>query len=323
MRHDKLDLNLLVALDALLEECSVTRAADRVFLTQSAMSNALSRLRQHFQDELVTRVGRKMVRTQKSESIRSEVRAILLRISHVTRPVDTFDAATASRTFRIAASDYFSTVVLPGLMRHMEVHAPCVRFDVQPLSPKLNEELERGEIDLLIVPQDYAVKGFPSRLLFEDDWVCVAWSGNEKVSLNFTLDQFLEMEHVVKRQSHPSFTPIEARDAGLLGLERKIAVRLPQYGLLPVAVAGTQRIAVVQRRLATMYAAWLPLIVLECPFECTPLREMMQWHRLYEADTGHQWLREALAEHCDAKQVQKLATKAPSPVALAGSPRKS
>lgn len=295
MRHDKLDLNLLVALDALLEECSVSRAAERLFLTQSAMSNALGRLRSHFQDELVTRVGRKMVRTEQGEAIRAEVRSILLRIGKVTQPVAPFDPATATRTFRIAASDYFSTVAVPGLLRQLESSAPGIRIEVQPLSPNLHEHLERGEIDVLIVPHGYEVEGYPAQLLFEDDWVCIAWSGNERIGEQLTLETFLELEHVVKRQNHPSFPPMEARDAAQQGLRRKVAAGVPQYSALPLAVAGSHRIATVQRRLAAMYMAWLPLTLHACPYPCTPLREMMQWHELHENDTGHRWLRQLLA----------------------------
>lgn len=300
MRHNKFDLNLLVALDALLEECSVSRAAERVFLTQSAMSNALGRLRLHFQDDLVTQVGRRMVRTQKGEAIRGEVRSLLLRVAQVTRPVSTFDPATATRTYRIAASDYFVAVVLPSLLQRLESVAPSVRLEVQTISPNLNEDIERGEIDLLIVPHVYVVKGYPSRMLFEDDWVCVAWENNVRIGRRLSLDRFLELDHVVRRQSHPNFLPIDTRDIAQQNLKRKVSASLPQYGLLPLAVVGTQRIATVQRRLANLSVRRLPLKIHKCPFPCTPLRETMQWHGIYEADTGHQWLRELIAQVCDS-----------------------
>ena len=300
MRHEKLDLNLLVALDALLDECSVSRAADRLFLTQSAMSNALGRLRRHYQDELMTQVGRKMVRTQKGEAMRAEVRAILLRIQQVTRPVPPFEPRTASRTFRISASDYFATVAMPGLLQQLESLAPAVRIEVQPLSPKLGEDLERGEIDLLVVPHLYVVKGYASQMLFEDDWVCVAWERTEHVGKRLTVAKYAELEHVVRRPNHPSFLPIDARDAARHGIKRKVAAELPLYALLPLSVVGTQRVATIQRRLATLSARWLPLAIHKCPFPCTPLRETMQWHGVYEADTGHQWLRNLLAAQCGA-----------------------
>jgi hypothetical protein len=137
-------------------------------------------------------------------------------------------------------------------------------------------------------------------MLFEDDWVCVAWERNDRIGSRLTLARFLELDHVVRRQSNPKFLPIDARDLAQQKLKRKVAASLPQYGLLPVTVVGTQRIATVQRRLAALSSRWLPLKIYKCPFPCTPLRETMQWHSIYEADTGHQWLRELIARVCDS-----------------------
>lgn len=298
MRHEKLDLNLLVALDALLQECSVSRAADRVFLTQPAMSNALGRMRRHFNDELVVQVGRRMVLTEKAAAMKDEVRAILLRISAVTRPVDPFEPATARRHFRIAASDYFSTVAMPAVLALLAQQAPGVAVDVLPLGARLNEDLERGEVDLLVVPDIYALRGYPSDKLFEDDWVCVAWSGSPVARRKLTMTRFMELEHVTKRENHPLFPPMDERELARQGLQRKVAARLPQYGLLPLALPGTDRLATVQRRLALLAAATLPLKILPCPFPCLRLEENMQWHPVRESDSGHLWLREAMVAAC-------------------------
>jgi LysR family transcriptional regulator, nod-box dependent transcriptional activator len=298
MRHEKLDLNLLVALDALLQEQSVSRAADRVFITQPAMSNALARLRAHFQDELVVQVGRRLVLTEKATALKDEVRAILLRISAVTRPTAAFDPAAATRQFRIAASDYFCSVAIPGFLERLARGAPGISVDVLPLSPRLNEDLERGEVDLLVVPALYAVKGYPSRKLFEDDWVCVVWAESAAARRRLTLDAFMAMEHVVKRENHALFPPMDEWMLARAKLHRTVAVRLPQYGLLPLAVVGTERVATVQRRLAEQARASLPLKLLACPFPCEPLQEAMQWHPMREADAGHAWFREQLAAAC-------------------------
>lgn len=297
MRHNKLDLNLLVALDALLTDCSVSRAADRVFLTQSAMSSALGRLRQHFKDELVTQVGRKMVRTEKGEAIWPEVRAILLRIGDVTRPMADFDPAKDSRTFRISASDYFCHLALPSLMQHIDRHAPSVQLEVIPLSPRLNEELERGEVDLLIVPELLKVRGSPSQMLFRDEWVCVSAKNNPRLT-RMTLAKYLELEHVVKRQNHLNFPTVDESVVSAQKIKRRVVAQVPQYALLALAVAETSRIATVQRGLATMWAKWLPLQVHKLPFECPPLQEMMQWHKSRENDLGHAWLRDTLLGLC-------------------------
>lgn len=298
MRHNKLDLNLLVALDALLTDCSVSRAADRVFLTQSAMSSALGRLRQHFKDDLVSQVGRKMVRTEKGEAIWPEVRAILLRIGDVTRPMADFDPVKDSRTFHIAASDYFCHLALPKLMQHLDRHAPLVHLEVVPLSPRLNEELERGEVDLLIVPEMLAVRGVPSRRLFQDEWVCLSAKNNPRLGARMTLAKYLELEHVVKRQNHLNFPTVDERVVAARKIKRRVIAKVPQYALLALAVAETSRIATVQRGLATMWAKWLPLQIHKLPFECPPLQEMMQWHKSRENDLGNAWLRDTLLALC-------------------------
>lgn len=301
MRYQKLDLNLLVALDALLEESSVSRAADRVFITQSAMSNALGRLRRHFGDELIVQVGRRMVLTEHAKSLRAEVRAILMRIQHVTRPADQFDPTTAQRVFKVAASDYFAMVVLPPLLRHLGKHAPHIGLDVMPLSARLSDELERGDVDLLIVPRIYAVKNYPVQVLFEDPWVCVTWNRNTLPGRSFTLAKFLTMEHVAKRENHPHFPPMDEWELERQKLSRQVTVRVPQYGLLPLAVIGTQRVATVQTQLAQLYRRWrLPLSIHRCPFPCPPLEETMQWHPVRESDAGHLWLRKAIGEVCEA-----------------------
>lgn len=299
MRFHRLDLNLLVALDALLEEGSVSRAADRVHLTQSAMSNALARLRRHFGDELIVQVGRRMVLTERGQLLRPEVRAILLHIRQVTQPVDHFDPATAKQVFRVAASDYFTMVVLPHLVGHLSRHAPGIGLEILPLGARLFEELERGDVDLLIVPHHYAVRQFPIRSLFNDEWVCVTWKRYRLPGGRLTLEAYLEMEHVAKRENHPSFPPLEELELASQKLHREVVIRVPQYGSVPLMVIGTSRIATVQGQLAQMFMRWrLPLAVHPCPFRCPPLEEAMQWHPVREMDGGHRWLREAVATIC-------------------------
>lgn len=317
MRYHRLDLNLLVALDALLEESSVSRAADRVFISQPAMSNALARLRAHFNDQLITQVGRRMVLTERAQALRPGVRDVLLRILELTRPVDDFDPTRDRRHFKLAASDYFAVCVLPRLLRYLEQHAPAIELDVLPLSPKLSEELDRGELDILIVPTIYAFEEHRQQSLFEDDWVCVAWQGNRHLGKTLSLKKYLALEHVVKRENHPDFPPMDELLTSRLGLVRKVAVRVSQYSLLPVSVVGTERIATVQRGLAEQYRQWYHLSVYRCPFEAEPLHELMQWHRVNDVDSGHAWLRAAIAGlfsgHAGSGRPEQKAKALPAP----------
>lgn len=300
MRHNRLDLNLLVALDALLEESSVSRAAERVFITQSAMSNALARLRKHFGDELITQVGRRMVLTERGQQLRPEVRAILLKIQEVAQPSAEFDPATARKEFRIGASDYFGMVALPQLIAHLSRHAPHVDIEVLPLTARLFEDVERGDLDLLVVPRLYAMKNLPIRSLFEDEWACVTWKKFELPGGAFTLQTFLALQHVAKRDNSPNFPSVIELEMENRKLDRKVAVRVPHYGLVPLMVIGTERVATVQARVARMYMKWrLPLALHACPFPCAPLEETMQWHPMREKDEGHRWLRDTVAKICN------------------------
>ena len=182
MQLSHLDLNLLVALDALLTECSITGAGRRVHLTQSAMSGALGRLREFFGDELLTPVGRKMVRTALGERLTEPVRLILLKIKETINLIPTFDPATSHRMFSLMMSDYVSTVLMPTVLRQSQALAPHVKFEI--LSNDFShpmEILERADIDFIIMPSFFLHKSHPSMQLFEDNYVCVAWTENEFV----------------------------------------------------------------------------------------------------------------------------------------------
>ncbi|MDX3905936.1 MAG: LysR family transcriptional regulator [Pigmentiphaga sp.] len=298
MRYHKLDLNLLVALDALLEEASVSRAAERIYLSQPAMSSALSRLREHFGDPLLVSLGRRMVLTDRAQALRGEVREILLRIQEVTQPAGDFEPARAQRTFSIAASDYFSVVVLPRLLAHCARHAPGIHLEIYPLSPKLSEGLERGEIDLLIIPSVYALPDYPQATLFEDPWLAIAWQGNALIGDTLTEDQYFDLEHVIKRENHPMFPPLDERSLSSFKRRRKVAAGVPQYSLLPMCLPATPHIATVQSGLARRYAQWLPLRLMDLPITIPPLTEVMQWPRHKAGDDGMRWLRDSISEVC-------------------------
>ncbi len=164
MHFEQLDLNLLVALDALLTERSITAAGVRVHLTQSAMSGALSRLREFFNDDLLTQVGRKMVPTPLGESLAEPVRQILLQVRATINTKPGFDPATSTRHFSVMMSDYVDTVLMSDLLRRAEAVAPHVRFNLvsNDVAPP-TEFIERADVDLLIMPREYLSDKHPAR----------------------------------------------------------------------------------------------------------------------------------------------------------------
>lgn len=291
MQFRQLDLNLLVALDALLTERNITEAGRRVFLTQSAMSGALARLREHFADELLIQVGRKMMTTPLADSLADPVREILLKIDAAIKTRPEFDPSTSHRRFSIMMSDYVSTLLMPEVLRRAEALAPRVTFEV--LSNDVGNPLEildRADIDFLIMPDQFLQKEHPSQPLFDDSYSCLVWADNPLVGDTLTQQQYLELGHVFI-QFRVRVPVIDEWFLIKLGLTRRGEVLVNNFNSLPHLVVGTRRIATLQRRLAELYARYLPLRVLEPPFELPSLTEALQWHKDFGDDPGRMWLR--------------------------------
>jgi LysR family transcriptional regulator, nod-box dependent transcriptional activator len=297
MHFEQLDLNLLVALDALLTDRSITAAGVRVHLTQSAMSGALSRLREFFGDELLTQVGRKMVPTPLGESLVEPVRQILLQVKATINTKPGFDPATSTRHFSLMMSDYVATVLMPNVLRRAETVAPRVRFNV--ISNDVNnatEFLDRADIDLLVMPREYLSEKHPSEDLFTDDYACIVWNENPLVGDQLTKEQYLQMGHVVMQFGRGRIPMQDEWFLTKLGLTRRIEVLAMNFGSLPQFVVGSRRIATTHRRLAEYYGRYLPLRILPAPYDLPSITEAVQWHSLFADDPGNRWLRALLSD---------------------------
>lgn len=294
MHFHKLDLNLLVALDTLIEERSVSRAADRLNLSQSAMSSALSRLRDYFGDELLVPVGRRMEPTALALSMAPSVREILQRIRVTIQSRPSFDPATAQHRFRIMTSDYLIEVLLADAVRELAAAAPGVQLQVLPSGDVSHALFLKGDVDLIIVPESYATPEHPSSVLFEDTYSCVVWSGNTSVREPLTMEQYLAMSHVVVHFGRDQLTTIERWLAEQRpepeGIERRVDIIAPSFGVVPHLIVGTQRIATMHTRHARLYERLLPIRVLAPPPGFPTLRETMQWHRHLDTDPAIRWL---------------------------------
>src|SRR4051812_37211025 len=168
MRYQRIDLNLLIALDALLAERNVTRASERMHMTQSAMSGVLSRLREYFDDPLLVAVGRTMRLSPRAESLVQPVRDILLKVDSTLGVRPEFEPATAKRHFTIIASDYVSNVLLGEVLRRIAVAAPGLGFDIQPTSSGMEQDLDQGRVDFLVTPAHLTLSEHPQAVLFDD-----------------------------------------------------------------------------------------------------------------------------------------------------------
>ncbi len=295
MRFQRLDLNLLVALDALLTDKSVSLAADRLCLSQSATSSALGRLREYFGDELLVVKGRHMILTSRAEELIEPVRAVLEQVRTTIAVSPPFDPATSDRQVRIMASDYSTEVLIAEALADFEHDAPNMRFEIQPMNDQPVEALERGFIDLLLTI-DYAISSdHPSQILFEDDYVVVGWKDNPAMAAAMTRDLYFSLGHVTARFGKSRMPAFEDWFVRRQKQQRRIDVVAPSFLSLPGLVIGTGRIATMHRRLATRTVDTLPLAIRELPFDIPPIREAIQWHITNNNDPALRWVVERLA----------------------------
>lgn len=296
MNLHRLDLNLLVALDALLTERSITKAADRLHLSPSATSGALARLREFFDDELLTRIGRRMVTTPLGESLQVAVRDALLHVQATVDIKPKFDPATSRRNFRLMMSDYVATVVMPDVLQRLAQAAPSVTIELLANDEEPWESLSRGEIDFLVLPRNFVRPDHPAQTLFEDEYVCVCWSGNAAIGDTITLEQCLSTGHVVTRLGSQRPPTIDAWFFQRFGHERRVDVIATTFGSVPHMLVGTDRLSIMHRRLASVYARMMPLKILPVPIEMPRLVEMIQWHKYRDRDPARVWMTQVLTD---------------------------
>ena len=290
----RFNMNLLVTLDALLMERNVSHAGIRIHLSQPAVSNALARLREFFDDELLVPVGRKLVLTPFAEELVRPVRDILLQVQATISIRPKFDPATSTRRFSLALSDYVTAVYMEDVLRHIKRYAKGLTFELRSVGDHSIEALEGGNLDFLIAPEAYLAPGHPNEPLFMDKHTCVAWTGNSIIGKTISLDQYLTLGHVIVHAFEGS-TP--SHDEWYLGrhkYRRRVEVVTQSFEAAPQLVVGTDRITTVGKRLATKYARFLPLKLFPLPVEIPPMIELLQWHKSRSQDPACLWLRGVL-----------------------------
>lgn len=294
MRFNKLDLNQLVVLDALLSEKSVKNAAEKVFLSPAATSCALARLREYFEDELLHQLGKTMVLTARAEALRKPVRDVLLQIQVITTTNPSFDASTSNRKITIEASDYVMVVFLADVLQRASNLAPRMQFDLRIVGTQSHDDLDTGEVDLLIVPEFFAASNHPAERLFRDSWSCLSWEGNDIVGTKLSMERFMAAGHVAIEWGAGRMQTFDETVATRLGHVRRREVTAPNFTVVPQLLVGTQRIATLQTHLAQRMSASAPLRLLDCPLPIPTFFEAVQWHKYQEQDPAIIWFRELL-----------------------------
>ena len=295
MRFKGLDLNLLVALDALLATRSVTAAGRRLNLSQPAMSAALARLRDYFHDKILVSDGNRMQLTTYAEALAPRLKTQLQGLDVLLARSDGFEPASAERTFSIIATDYITAVVLAPLMGGLEADAPGLRFEISTPYDDSAEQLAQGNVDLLITPDAFVHPDHPVELLFEERQVLVGWSGNPLFRRALTEEDVFNYGHVAVSFGRQRTASFADRQLALLGKARRIEATAPTFMAAPWLLRGTNRIAFMHERLARAMAESFPIAIAEIPFAFPVMREMVQHHRARSADDGLAWLRSRLA----------------------------
>ncbi|EMB6252939.1 LysR family transcriptional regulator [Serratia sp. PF2-63] len=290
MRFNKLDLNLLVVLNALLTESSVKKAAEKLYLSPAATSNALARLRNYFEDELLIQIGKRMVLTPKAIALKKPVSVVLLQIQSITTTVPTFNPRTCERRVTIEASDYVMNVFLADMLRHIWQCAPFMQFDLRLVNAKSHTNLENGEIDLLITPEAFTATGHPAERLFDDDWSCVTCAHNSQLHESLSVEDYMTYGHVTFSWNNDMFSSYEERLLKQFGYTRHIEVIAPNFAVLPQFLIGTRRIATLQTRLAHKLASQIPLRVFSCPLPIPHIVEKLQWRKHDDFDPVISWV---------------------------------
>ena len=296
MRYRRLDLNLLVALDALLAERSVTRAAAKLNISQPAMSGVLARLRDFFGDPLVVQVGRQMELTPLAQSVAAPVQDIILRIDSMIATEPAFEPRSSKRHFSITVSDYVLRVFLLDVLQRLYREAPGVTFEFRQSSGRARDALESGEVDFVIAPEIDVLPEHPHMTLFEDTYTVIAWTGNSVVGDTLSFDQYMGLGHVIFRSEEQGNPWLERWFVRQYGDARRIEVAAASFSLLPHVLIGTDRIATIQTRLARKYVRTLPVKLIESPVELPKLVETLQWNIHRDPDPAGRWLRDKLKE---------------------------
>ena len=299
MNNQAFDLRLLRVFDALIAERNVTLAAGRLHLSQSAVSQALAKLRAAMGDPLFVRKGHSMEPTAKALAVAVPIRQALDTISGALDLSLSFDTANSRRSFRIATTDHALMVLLPSLAKKVSERAPSVDLVIAYVNlDRGMESIRDGSIDLLIA---YFVvtkvpSNFRTRQLFRDSFVVVARKGHPKFRSGMSLSAFAEAEHVVVAPRNTWLPGPLDTALSKLGLKRNIRVMLPQFVIAPYVVAETDLIATIPARAAANVTAGLPIEVYPLPLDAPRFKVEMAWDERHHHDPGHRWLRNQLIE---------------------------
>ncbi|RUO47341.1 LysR family transcriptional regulator [Pseudidiomarina aquimaris] len=300
-----IDLNLLVYLDVLLRERNVTKAAAQLNITQPAMSNGLKRLRSLLNDPILVRTSEGMIPTETALRMQEPVRQILYSVEEMVQPAREFDPATTDRVFRIMASDYAASTLLPRLLPAIQEQAPSVTLDIMTPSDISFHDVENGKVDVAINRFEKLPQSFHQKALWKDDFSCLMRNDHPLLQ-DYCLENYLKAEHVwVSKTGFGVGVGMDPQDVQKLGWvdealadlghKRDIRVFTRNYHVA-MHLARQGLIATLPTRAASLYKDDDELTMREPPFAIPDLDLTMIWSPLLQHDAGHRWFRQLVAE---------------------------
>ncbi len=294
MRINKLDLNQLALLDALISTQSVSRSAELVHLSQPAVSASLARLRAYFGDALLVPQGRGLVLTPFAASLAEPVRSLVLQAQALTRRRPEADASQIERTITIVGSDYVQRMLLAPLLRLAATQAPGLRFEVRSIGGNLDGELEQGDVDLVVSLASGVADRHPSEIVLRDSFCCIVWTGNRLVGPRLTVAEMRSLGHVAVVLGQGKVPSLDQIAFDRKGLTRRIEVRVPSFSMMPAFIVETDRVGILQHSLASEFCKQWPLRMLRCPVAIPAIEIAVQWHRYQTLDPAISWVRNSL-----------------------------
>ena len=306
VKVNRIDLNLLVYLDALLRERNVTQAANQLNLSQPAMSNGLRRLRELFNDPLLVRTSEGMTPTERALELEPVVREVLSKIDQAVQPRGDFEAGTAQRVFRIMASDYAESTLFPSVLGKLRTLAPGLTLDLMTPSDVSFLDVERGKVDMVINRFDSMPQSFHQIHLWDDSFTCVL-SPENPVLKDFTLENYLKANHVWVSKTGMGVgvgvDPSDVQrlgwvDAALnrLGKKRQIRVFTRHYQAAMTLAEQNDLIVTLPTRAAQLKLDNPRVVLREPPLEIPALELKMAWSPLLQHNPANKWLRKLIAD---------------------------
>lgn len=296
MNLSRVDLNLLVALDALIAERHVSRAAERVHLSQPAMSSALARLRRLFGDELLVRVGREYRLTPLAAELQEPLSELLQLAKATVERRPHFDPTVDSRTFTVIASGYSAFLLMRPLIERIIDSAPGISLQIQQSRPGAPEKVH-ADLNLGLWPSASADEmGLPYEILFHDRWVCAVSDDNETIGPGITLEQYARSPRTAYGYGLDDVIGLADRTVLPSDEVQGARISIDNFVLLPFLLHGTGMVAFVQERLGRKLASTAAIRLVEPAFETPPVAEAMYWRPRSTADPAHRWLRATLQE---------------------------